>query len=83
MIIRMSAQEFSQVYGKSIPCRTLLMRYRDSEIEVSMCKIHGTYVCGYRAPGIVRFATGDDAKEVYAIYRDIIINKEAYLYVYE
>lgn len=80
MIITMSAQEFSQVYGKSIPTRTLLMRYRDSEIEVSMCRIRGTYVCGFRAPGIVRFATGDEMQEVYSIYRDIIINKEAYLY---
>lgn len=80
MIIHMTAQEFSRVYGKTIPCRTLIMRYRDSEIEVSMCRIRGTYVCGYRAPGIVRFATGDEIQEVYSIYRDIINNKEAYLY---
>ena len=80
MIITMSAQEFNQDYGRSIPCRTLIMRYRDSEIEVSLCRIRGTYVCGFRALGIVRFATGDDLQEVYSIYRDIIINKEAYLY---
>ena len=82
MLISMSAQEFSEIYGKSVPRRILLMRHSDDLIEVSMIKILGTYVVAFRSADHkhIEFVTGDLASEVYAYYRDVIINKEDYLY---